>query len=680
MAAADSATCATSADDIVEMPSHHLTPKVAVATNDSDNQNKHTRLCFAPTEQAYNHGSDRMRPLRTMPFDSDTWIGNLDDLGSRVWPHPSFKELLARSLTGDPRFALPDTVAKENRFRNLRLRCCGDSCCPTTHSPFVEYEKPSRLEALEFDRTQNCWHADIICKVVIYPFHVRLSKRTGLQKLFAIVHRHENGEYRFWRADGTYHENYGLVKGNVSIFKSPRPARSANNGNSASSKISSTSTPTKPGNPAAQLVDDLDDTPLRVVQKARALTRSRNLEAQLVHGLDEDPFKDSPEPPFKKRIIAGSFVPRTKHNGPAKILRPDTSHSMATLKQLRAKDLSTTPTRKPLLGTASTQRPNRSLLHVNEICMLAYHLNEQGLKLMYRDNAFTIESGAGSLVDPTTGTPFKMTEQHALYVLFSSQKSLKVIMSKNPAWSIAKSPDDVSGGIILLDFGGVSARDEFVAHIKHMVGMSAGGIGCSDDSMIESMYSKLLKQLNRNRNAVFDPENEDNPADQQSAEQTQSLPAENSSCAEGREAISCPPGVTEMCRAPATLLATDSARHPANPMSVESTQPRLATKPSSSPNTSQAVTSSLTGSLFGQSQERTDMVPSESGTLTRETEMKKQLLSLLREVYVKYPSAQDDDQVEKMALLLKAPLLARDKERVKELKMELKVYLISHHG
>lgn len=60
--------------------------------------------------------------------------------------------------------------------------------------------------------------------------------------------------------------------------------------------------------------------------------------------------------------------------------------------------------------------------------------------------------------------------------------------------------------------------------------------------------------------------------------------------------------------------------------------------------------------------------------------MKKELLSLLREVYVKYSSAQDDDRVEEMALLLKAPLLAGDKERVKELRMDLKVYLIAHHG
>ena len=33
-----------------------------------------------------------------------------------------------------------------------------------------------------------------------------------------------------------------------------------------------------------------------------------------------------------------------------------------------------------------------------------------------------------------------------------------------------------------------------------------------------------------------------------------------------------------------------------------------------------------------------------------------------------------------MALLLKAPLIAGDMAHVRELRMELKVYLIAHHG
>lgn len=156
MAASNSDTPAAINGGIVEMPLHNPPFEASIITIDDSDQNKHTRrFCFAPTEQAYNHGSDRVRPLRTMPFDSETWIGNLDNLGSRVWPHPSFNELLARSLTGDPRFPLPNTVAKENRFQSLRLRCCGDECLPTTHSPPVEYEKPSPLGTLTFKRTQN---------------------------------------------------------------------------------------------------------------------------------------------------------------------------------------------------------------------------------------------------------------------------------------------------------------------------------------------------------------------------------------------------------------------------------------------------------------------------------------------------------------------------------------------
>lgn len=174
MAAISSGASAAKNDDVVEMPlpetlskaatdggivksPMHETPSkpATTTTGDSDQNEPIHRVCFAPIEQPYNHGSDRLRPLRTMPFDPQTWIGDLDHLGDRVWPHPSFNELLARCLTGNPKFPLPDTVPKENRFQSLRLRCCGDECCPTTQSPPVEYETPSRLETLAFERTQN---------------------------------------------------------------------------------------------------------------------------------------------------------------------------------------------------------------------------------------------------------------------------------------------------------------------------------------------------------------------------------------------------------------------------------------------------------------------------------------------------------------------------------------------
>jgi len=145
--------------DGAEMPLPATPSKAAVPTTGDNDQNKPTnRICFAPIEQPYNHGSDRLRPLRTMPFDSETWIGNFDDLSSRVWPHPSFKELRARYLTGNPKFVLPNTVSEENPFQSLRLRCCGEECCPTTQNPPVDYERPSRLETLAFGRTQNVRH------------------------------------------------------------------------------------------------------------------------------------------------------------------------------------------------------------------------------------------------------------------------------------------------------------------------------------------------------------------------------------------------------------------------------------------------------------------------------------------------------------------------------------------
>jgi hypothetical protein len=448
MAAPDTGTSAAINDDIIEVPLHNLPPKAAIVTTDNSEQSKYTRrMCFAPTEQAYNHGSDRAHPLRTMPFDSEIWIGNFEDLGKRVWPHPSFKELVARSRTGNSKFALPDTVAKETRFQSLRLRCCGDGCDSVTHGPDVEYEKPSRLEVLPFGQTQNVScppyplesidHADIILEVIIYPFYVGMSGVSASQKLFAIVHRHDNG-YQFWKVDGNYHESYGLATGSVSVFQTPQSARSINIGTLGSPKRQAMSTPTKTGKAAAWDVDDPDDTPLRVLQRVRVLTRSRDTKTQTARGQGEDPFADSPEPLSKRRNTGTSSVP------------------------------SITPTRQPQSRRSSTNGSTRSLLHITEVCMLAYHVRGPALKLLYGNAAFTIESGDGSLIDPTIKSPFLMTAQHAQYVMYSRQGSLKVILSKDSTRSINESPNDITGSVILLEFGGLSARNEFIARIAEM--------------------------------------------------------------------------------------------------------------------------------------------------------------------------------------------------------------------
>lgn len=471
---------------IVQTPKHETLSKPANTTTGDSDQNKPIhRVCFAPTEQPYNHGSDRLRPLRTMPFDSQTWIGDFEHLGDRVWPHPSFKELLARCLTGNPRFPLPDTVPKETRFQSLRLRCCGDECCPTTQTPPVDYETPSRLETLAFERAQNVRnlqdplgstdHADMVSEVVIYPFYVRLSKQTGLQRLFAIVHRHENGKYRFWKVDGTYHGSYGLVKGSISMFQSPRSARSTNIGSLGSLERRSTSTPTRSGESAAQFAGNLDDTPLSVVQETRALTRSEDMGTQSVNGLDEDPFVDQSS---KRRFVAGSSAPSGRKFKCAKVSHKATSRFMARPKNFRI-ELASATSSKHLHSDHTIKEPNRPLLHIKEVCMLAYHLTGPGLQLMYGKDAFTVESGEGSLIDPTTECPFRITDQHAQYVLYSRQKSLKVIMSKDPTRSIDDSANEITGGVILLSFDGSSARDAFIARIKLMVGVE--GIGCADE-------------------------------------------------------------------------------------------------------------------------------------------------------------------------------------------------------
>lgn len=157
-------------DDVVEVYNSTQIDRIHQSRNHSDK----LCLCFAPSGQPHNHGSDRARPLRTMPFNfeqSGVWLGNLDDLTERIWPHPSYSELIARAKTSDPRFAIPDTVAKDIRFQSLRLQCCGSH---DFEDPFVENEKPSRLEMLSFNDTQNVRYSQLdicVCRSNIKSGH-----------------------------------------------------------------------------------------------------------------------------------------------------------------------------------------------------------------------------------------------------------------------------------------------------------------------------------------------------------------------------------------------------------------------------------------------------------------------------------------------------------------------------
>jgi hypothetical protein len=264
------------------------------------------------------------------------------------------------------------------------------------------------------------------------------------------------------------------------MFQSPRSARSIDIGSLGSPKRHATGAPSKSSKSAAQLVEDADDTPLRVVQEMRTLTRSRDVETQPVCGEVEDPFVESSEPPSKRRVVSGLSVSHNREGSSARTSHTVTSHSKVARKKSGAKRLFTTSTRQPQSGHSGTQTSYRSLLYIEEICMLAYHLTGPALQLMYGNNAFTVESSEGALTDPTTENPFLMTEQHAQYVLYSRQGSLKVILSKYTTRSIIESPDEITGGVILLDFSGSNARDEFIARIKDMI-RTAGGVGCADE-------------------------------------------------------------------------------------------------------------------------------------------------------------------------------------------------------
>jgi hypothetical protein len=194
------------------------------------------------------------------------------------------------------------------------------------------------------------------------------------------------------------------------------------------------------------------------------------------------------------------------------------------------------------------------------------------------------------------------------------------------------------------------------------------------------MYSKLLKQLSTRRTALFDAQGENATTGKESDEQIQSLHAKNVAEVDGGEVASCPPVMAETSSShvPAT---PKSATLPVTPIPDGSFQFSMPVKTSTSPSVPQAVPIESTASPSSQAQDK-DMkaeILFEPRIPTSELVIK-EFSSLLREVYVKYPSAQDDDQVEKMAVLLKVSLLAGEQERVRELKMDMKVYLIAHHG
>ncbi|THY35161.1 hypothetical protein D6D01_01560 [Aureobasidium pullulans] len=627
-------------------------------------------ICFAPAEQAYNHGSDRLRPLRTTPFDLETWIGDFDHLSDRVWPHPSYNELLARFLTSDPRFPLPDTIAKDERLQNLRLRCCGESCCsPTSQSPFVEYEKPSRLEKLSFE---------LVGDVIIYPFYVRLSKETKLQKLFAIVHRQENGEYHFWKADGDYHESYGLSKGNVSLFKSPRSAHSTNIGiwGSAERGLSAREVALSRQKGGVDL-DDPDDVPLKLMQKARSLVVGGGLDKQVMSGQDEASSKLHSK---KRPLVDPIDSMRKRHQSGTKVCSKTSTTSKTVSKQLVSGTLSKTPLGQLGQITNKTQKPDHSLMHVKGICMLAYHLTGEGFSLQYRTNCFTIEFGQEPLINPINGLSFKMTKTHAPYVLFSRQSSFKVILSQSTTHDINETDDDITGGIILLEFDGVVARDDFMARIREMVGGSAGGISSADDFVIETMYGKLTQQLNSRRSARSDSQKITGPTVRESIENLTTTVLEGTRNSEGDKTVSCPAVMIKSSpsHAPRTPVDLSVPGYPTTPVSNGPLPGHRSTETVSSANDPSPVATVPTTALAPSN--KTNLFSTEADGSSNEAAMKKALSSLLHDTYIKYPSAQDDDEVEIMALLLKAPLIAGDMARVRELRMELKVYLIAHHG
>lgn len=181
---------------------------------------------------------------------------------------------------------------------------------------------------------------------------------------------------------------------------------------------------------------------------------------------------------------------------------------------------------------------------------------------------------------------------------------------------------------------------------------------------------------------MFDSEAEDATVGEEPAEQDQSLPAKIDTMVDGGEASSCPSVMTNTSsfQFAATPASQRSATPLPAPVSRGALQFSLPVKVSTSPKLAYAVAVDSTASQASQVQDTTAMVLFEPKIPNSETAMKTELHDLLREMYMRYPGAQDDDQVEKMALSLKASLLGGEQERVREIRMDFKAYLIAHHG
>ena len=194
------------------------------------------------------------------------------------------------------------------------------------------------------------------------------------------------------------------------------------------------------------------------------------------------------------------------------------------------------------------------------------------------------------------------------------------------------------------------------------------------------MYGKLTQQLNSRRSARSDSQKTTEPTVRESIENSTATVLESSGNSEGDKTVSCPAIMIKSSHAPKTPVDLSVPEYPATPISNGPLPDNRSTAAVSSPNDHLTFSTAPTSAEAVSPNKTTDMFPTEADGSSNEAAMKKALSSLLHDTYIKYTSAQDDDEVETMALLLKAPLIAGDMARVRELRMELKVYLIAHHG
>jgi hypothetical protein len=126
---------------------------------------------------------------------------------------------------------------------------------------------------------------------------------------------------------------------------------------------------------------------------------------------------------------------------------------------------------KPLRRTTPRKQVDVQPVGLKEMRMLAHCLSGEHLRLSYQNGFFTIETGQGLLMDPSTSSPFELGEAHTIHMCASTGNEHKIILSQTRNHTIMQAGNtDITGGVILLQFKDKDGLDWFKFCVRQMTG------------------------------------------------------------------------------------------------------------------------------------------------------------------------------------------------------------------